>query len=149
MDSTTTQPLAEAQETAQEIGLLLDSNPKKAKMLFNFTQGVFGLLAHKIRQVNDKNGWSEWDTKDAKTQLAHFSLMHTEISEMVEELRKPEPDVDAVLEEGADVFIRLLDFFSLNLIGDAELAGEAFAEAIIKKLEKNAARAYRHGNKRA
>ena len=66
-----------------------------------------------------------------------IALIHSEASEALEAIRKG--DIDNLLEELADIVIRVMDFagnYSLPL-----------SEAILKKHEVNKARPYKHGKK--
>lgn len=98
-------------------------------------------LAKEIRLINDANGWnvtqaSDWD-KEYKV-LALLALVHSEVSEAVEAVRKN--DIDNFHEEMADVLIRVLD-----CVGGF---GRDFDKIVAEKLEKNRHRGYRHGGKR-
>ena len=78
-----------------------------------------------------------WDTERNNGEL--ISLMHSELSEALEELRKPQIDWMAIGEELADCVIRILDFCEARNI-DLE-------KAIIAKIGVNKNRPYKH-NKR-
>lgn len=104
------------------------------------------------------SGWSEisfqvhmnaihkgfWDMGiDKRNQAEMIALMHLELSEALEAIRHGNPasehipDYSGLEEELADVVIRVMDM------------GEAFqlrlAAAILKKMEFNAGREYKHG----
>lgn len=67
-------------------------------------------------------------------------LIISEISEIVEEQRKPNPDKELIAEEYADVLIRLLDSVAANEVD--------IDKALEKKRKKNKRREYMHGGKR-
>ncbi len=90
-------------------------------------------ICYKI--AKDK-GW--WDRPRNDAELV--ALMHSELSEALEELRKENVDWENVGEELADCLIRIFDFCGARNI-DLE-------KALLKKIEKNKDRPYRHGNKR-
>lgn len=104
-------------------------------------------LAHAqnyVHEVNVNNGW--FDT--GRTFGDDISLLHSEVSEMLEEFRNgvfvtehdPNGKPIGVPSEAADVLIRLLD--TCHRYG-IDLAGE-----FIIKMNFNATRGYRHGNKK-
>lgn len=81
---------------------------------------------------------SDIDNTDAMT-LARVALVHTELSEFVDELRKPSPDEYELALELADVLIRVGD-----LAHHMELD---LGEAVVTKMEKNKSREYKHGKR--
>jgi NTP pyrophosphatase (non-canonical NTP hydrolase) len=67
-----------------------------------------------------------------------IALMHSELSEALEALRKNEGG-ERVAEELADVVIRIIDYAQYN--------GLDIANAMIYKAEKNEGRSHKHGGK--
>lgn len=86
-------------------------------------------------------GW--WDEPE-RNQAELIALMHSELSEGLEALRKYAksdklPQFEGIEEELADTIIRIMDA--------AEGFGWRVAEALIEKMKYNTGREYRHGNK--
>lgn len=100
-------------------------------------------LGEEILKINRANGFGEmtpedWD--DAKWMVPGvLALIHSEVSEALEEYRKEHRKLEFT-EELADILIRTLDC-AAALELDIE-------EAVNKKLEKNRNRAYKHGGRR-
>ena len=92
--------------------------------------------------VNRDNGWDvstpeSWEEKGKiPTKLC---LVFTEVAEAMEAYRKNDPE--NFLEELADTVIRVMDL--------ASGMGLDLGSAVVKKNQKNKARGYRHGGKRA
>lgn len=100
-------------------------------------------LSREIREVNQANGWGSPTlqdfVEDANYVLVKLALIHTEVSEAVEAVRKE--DLDNFAEELADTAIRLFD---LAYTMDIDLG-----RRIRDKVEVNKGRGYRHGGKKA
>jgi len=98
-------------------------------------------IEEEIRKINDKNGWIF--PENAWNKLENFiptklMLCVSELSEALEAYRNY--DFENFKEEIADTMIRLLDLTTgLNI---------NIGEEIVKKLEINKKRGYKHGNKR-
>lgn len=68
------------------------------------------------------------------------ALIHSEVSEFVEEERRAEYNEVKALEELADVIIRVVDYCAYR--------GWDLDDAVFKKMLKNRSREHRHGGKR-
>lgn len=81
--------------------------------------------------------WDDADPNDMGVMATKIALIHSEVSEMLEGLRKGHrddhlPDRSAEEVEAADVFIRLMDYCGARNLD--------ILEAVIDKLEYNAQR---------
>lgn len=68
-----------------------------------------------------------------------IALMHSELSEALEELRKEDYDMSKVGEELGDCVIRILDYCEARKIN--------LEDIILKKIEKNKKRPRKHGKR--
>jgi NTP pyrophosphatase (non-canonical NTP hydrolase) len=105
------------------------------------TINTLGKLAKETRKINEANGWKVTqpeDWNDTYKIPAILCLIHSEVSEALEDFRKNNREHFA--EEIADVMIRCLDLCAGQNI-DIE-------KEILAKLEKNKLRGFRHGGKR-
>lgn len=106
--------------------------------------GLIGDLQNAIASWNEHQGFWPLTADVVTTKLSKAALIHSEISELVEAVRKPmmkgalaKDGIPLETEELADAVIRILDYagyYQLDL-----------AEAIIRKLELNLERPFRHG----
>lgn len=85
------------------------------------------------------------DITNFREQAARLCLIHSEVTEVMESLRKSKGVADT-LDEFADVMIRLLDFYSA-LVEAGELPADSLTPALMAKAEKNKARPHMHGVK--
>lgn len=86
------------------------------------------------------SGWWEEDRNDGEC----IALMHSELSEALEALREPwTPENDPMINvsiEFADVIIRILEYCGAR--------GIDMEAALLRKIEINRDRPYKHGGKR-
>ena len=97
-------------------------------------------LQERACRCAEAHGW--WD--DPPNEATSIALMHSELSEALEAIRKPPetqhvPGLDPVAEEMADVVIRVLDYCAHH--------GIDLQDAILRKMEFNELREYKHGGK--
>jgi len=102
---------------------------------------VFNRIGYLVHETAKTKGW--WDTE--RNDGEAIALMHSELSEGLEALRKNlESDhivgFDGIEEELADVIIRIMDL--------AQARRWKVAEALIGKIEFNFNRERKHGGKR-
>ena len=95
---------------------------------------TLGRFQSHVHQTAINKGW--WDVIRQDGTL--IALMHSELSEALEALRRGEEE--ALGEELADVIIRILDY--------AETKGIDMAECLIAKATKNEGRPHLHGGRR-
>jgi NTP pyrophosphatase (non-canonical NTP hydrolase) len=120
-------------------------NEERAKAAIEQTfKSSMRSMAKSIHYDNVERGW--WDMGvENRNKPEMIALMHSELSEALEALRKPDlkdehlPDEDAVGLEFADTLIRILDYCGAYQIDLGDL--------VVKKLEYNRTRAHKHGGK--
>ncbi|MDD5292342.1 MAG: MazG nucleotide pyrophosphohydrolase domain-containing protein [Candidatus Omnitrophica bacterium] len=83
-------------------------------------------------EIAKGKGW--WDKERSDGEV--IALMHSELSEALEAMRNSHPK-EALAEELADCCIRIFDYCGQKKID--------LGEALLKKIEKNKGRPYRHG----
>lgn len=99
-------------------------------------------IQEEVKKNNIEKGWWKEDRNEAEC----IALIHSELSEALEALRKNNPpdnkvpDHSSVEVELSDVVIRIMDMASMH--------GWNIAEAVLKKMEYNKTRSYKHGGKK-
>ena len=103
----------------------------------------FDELADEIHPTNVKNGfWGPPELMDKY--VAKLCLIHSEVSEVMEALRKSQGS-HKVTEEFADILIRLFDLYGeLVSVGEAD---PGLLGVMYDKMEANANRPPKHGNR--
>jgi NTP pyrophosphatase (non-canonical NTP hydrolase) len=101
----------------------------------------FNAIANEIHKTAVEKGWWEEERNNGEI----IALMHSELSEGLEALRKDLmsdhiPNYKGIEEELADVIIRIMDM--------APARNWRIAEALIEKIEFNKSREYKHGGKK-
>lgn len=108
-------------------------------------------IAKDIHDVSmDKGFWRKvyidgrsYPAKDIDFMLAKLALVHSEVSEVLEAMRK-QMDEEKIVEELVDIFIRLMDFYA-----GAKATGwvtSSFDDILEKKIGINKERPPMHGN---
>lgn len=99
-------------------------------------------LANRSHETAAEKGfWSEPEIMDKY--VAKLALIHSEVTEVLEALRKNQGPV-AVTDEFADIFIRCLDLY--RVLVDEKLAVDGLEDSILHKMRKNAIRPAKHGH---
>jgi NTP pyrophosphatase (non-canonical NTP hydrolase) len=107
------------------------------------------MLAFEIHRINKEKGFYEGELTIDKI-MAKLALVHSEVTETLEAIRKDKGDT-AVVEEMADTIIRILDLWaalSLNYKGDELEDLFSSIDTILRaKIEKNRNRPHLHGHR--
>jgi len=74
--------------------------------------------------------------------LKQLAMIHSEVSEVLEAIRKNKGD-EVVVEELADIMIRVLDFWAF--LSQTQYTNKSLSQAINDKMEKNSSRPKMHG----
>jgi NTP pyrophosphatase (non-canonical NTP hydrolase) len=74
--------------------------------------------------------------------LKQLAMIHSEVSEVLEAMRKEKGD-DIVVEELADIIIRVLDFWAF--LSQTHYTNKSLADAVVRKMQKNLDRPPMHG----
>lgn len=99
-------------------------------------------MAYVLNQnAKDKGFWDE--NNGVNFYIKQMAMIHSEVTEILEALRKEKGD-QAMLEEFADVIIRLLDLYA-GMRVDGYFEGLLLEEVLLNKVEKNKSRPRMHG----
>lgn len=97
------------------------------------------------RTAVDKGFWDNFDDSPNEFICTKLALIHSEVTEVLEAIRKSKPE-DEVMDEFADILIRTLDLYAgMNQRWFNENKSIDFA--MNKKRQKNTTRPSLHGNK--
>lgn len=99
-------------------------------------------MAYVLNQnAREKGFWDE--NNGVNFYIKQMAMIHSEVTEILEALRKEKGD-QAIVEEMADVIIRLLDLYAGMRI-DGYFEGVLLEDVLMEKIEKNKARPRMHG----
>ncbi len=101
-------------------------------------------IATEIHETAVEKGFWErmWDDEKYMTKLA---LVHSEVTEVLEAVRK-EQGAEKEVEEIADAIIRLLDYYAARR-NQGHLGGHWLGDVLQSKMNKNAKRPHKHNNR--
>lgn len=99
-----------------------------------------GLSSFLHETAVEKGFWN--NEVDVNFVLSKLALVHSEVSEVLEAVRKSMGE-EVVVEEMADIIIRLLDLYAGMV--DAGMVETSIDDALSKKIEKNKSRPHMHG----
>ena len=104
-------------------------------------------LAHTLHAHAKRQGFYEpYENMDEADHVVFYlkqlAMIHSEVTEVLEAIRKEKGD-EEVVEELSDIMIRVLDFWAfLNTTGYTK---RSLSDALNKKVETNKQREWRHG----
>jgi NTP pyrophosphatase (non-canonical NTP hydrolase) len=104
-------------------------------------------FSHTLHAHARKKGFYEvYDNMDESEYIVFYlkqlAMIHSEVSEVLEAMRKEKGD-DIVVEELADIIIRVLDFWAF--LSQTQYTNVSLADAVVAKMEKNLDRPKMHG----
>lgn len=99
-------------------------------------------MAYVLNQNAKEKGF--WDENNGVNfYIKQMAMIHSEVSEILEALRKEQGD-EAIVTEMADVIIRLLDLYG-GMRVDGYFQGILLEDVLLDKVEKNKSRPKMHG----
>jgi len=104
-------------------------------------------LAHTLHAHAKRQGFYEPyehmdDADHVVFYLKQLAMVHSEVTEVLEAIRKEQGD-DKVVEELADILIRVLDFWAF--LNETGYTRNSLSNALNLKVEANKQREWRHG----
>jgi len=100
-------------------------------------------MAKEVHIVAKQKGF--WDGEYSYDKIGNkLALVHSEVTEVLEAIRKDKGS-GAIVEEMADVIIRLVDIYQA-MADEGEIL-HSLDEVVYSKIEKNRQREHLHGNK--
>ncbi len=104
-------------------------------------------LAHTLHAHAKRQGFYEpYENMDEADHvvfhLKQLAMIHSEVTEVLEAIRKEQGD-EKVVEELADIVIRVLDFWAF--LNETGYTKRSLSDALNKKVEANKQREWRHG----
>lgn len=119
--------------------LFKNNNKEEISLPTDYGLDVLAALMHEV--AIQKGFWE--GPKDHDKLGNKLALVHSEVTEVLEAIRKNKGS-EEVVEEMADVLIRLLDVYAA--MRNAGYVNHSLDEALINKIEKNKNRQRLHGN---
>lgn len=101
------------------------------------------LVADQINKTAVEHGWWEQDRNNGEM----IALMHSELSEALEALRKDPLEKDAKVTEFYNVEVEFADVI-IRILDTAKVRNYDIAGAILAKMKYNDTREYKHGGKK-
>lgn len=92
--------------------------------------------------AHQKGFYESLNMAEFNSQAKQLAMVHSEVTEVLEALRK-EKGQEAVLDELADILIRVLDFYAA--LYQAGVLNGSLQDALFTKMAVNTARAKMHG----
>jgi NTP pyrophosphatase (non-canonical NTP hydrolase) len=105
-------------------------------------QGLDGVATEIHKTAVEKQFW-DGSTVSMDQVGAKLALVHSEVTEVLEALRKNKGSYE-IVSEMADVMIRLLDLYAA--LRDAEIVEDDIDHCMAHKMAKNKARPPKHGH---
>lgn len=126
-----------------KIRFFLDDLKPTIIALAELTDASYDSLGKAIHETNVEKGfWGDPEMMDKVA--AKLALIHSEVTEVLEALRKSQ-GADKVTEEFADILIRTFDLYATLV--EAGEADPLLYKVMLNKMETNKKRPAKHGNR--